>query len=183
MNPCISGLLIRRLWILSPPGRQDSDRTCHIFLQSNGCYLPLFRQFTRQQQTARVRELRRAASVLQFSGAEYYHWLLESLPRLLLLRQEVEHLQAIEGPLEMDLLIPDVPHGYIAESLDLLFPGFQQPGVGRAQMHLPFARIVPVAPTAITAVKELFYVDWVSHSHASAVQVSPIRCRGEGSCY
>jgi hypothetical protein len=47
---------------------------CDVWQTSHGCYVPLFRQFRRASNAPPLQEkyIKVAASVLQFSGAEYY---------------------------------------------------------------------------------------------------------------
>ena len=61
---------------------------CSIVKNSHGCYLPLFRQFRRPPNAPALntKHITVGASILQFSGKEYYHWIVEGLSRLLILQ-------------------------------------------------------------------------------------------------
>lgn len=149
-------------------------RACHVFVPSSSdCYLPLFRQFSQQRRgggpAPAIESVLSAASVLQFSGGAYYHWLLEALPRLLLLRTEVSRLIAAgQAPADTVLLVPSLSP-FVLESLALLFPHPDKPA--------PFSRILPVGPDSVLAVQQhLFYVDWQppapgAHEEDSSAQV------------
>jgi hypothetical protein len=132
-----------------------------VYLTSSGCYLPLFRQFPRTPQPPPILSIHKAASILQYSGAAYYHWVFESLPRLLLLRRELAALQRANSNTtstgagsweDVTLLIPSSQQTFVLETLSLLFSDPSDPA--------PFAKVTMVQPTDILAVGELLYVDW-----------------------
>jgi hypothetical protein len=145
------------------------ERNCSIFLHSSGCYLPLFRQFQRQAgREYAIKPLTRAASVLQFSGAEYYHWLLEALPRLLLLR---DHLAADltatadpEAEEDLTLILPTDARLYIRDSLNVL----KESAAGGLA---PFTKLVTMPEHGALAVETLHYADWAPVGHDSAARV------------
>lgn len=139
--------------------RREESRTepaspppCHIYAPSAGCYLALGSQLSYPDRSL---PLVGAASLLTaFSGgAFYYHWLLDSLPRLLLLRQALLEVGPEGGRggrakedwerLNITLIVP--PSGpkarYVDEGLRLLAqaldgrreePG-EEPGEGGAE--------------------------------------------------
>ena len=79
-------------------------RDCAIYAGPSRCYPALFRQFDNRHVEARPRtlELDAFAYVDGFSGSSYYHWLVETLPKLLLLGDELD----ARGLRNVPLLLP-----------------------------------------------------------------------------
>ena len=127
---------------------------CRAFLDSHGGYVWLDEHhgFPANKALPLVR-LERAASVMQMSGQLYFHWLLECLPRLMLMQPLLEQDASIA------LIVPS-GLGRVAESLELLgWPlRARVPGGGDALVE---RRIVYYAPLeARYAVGELHVADW-----------------------
>ena len=133
---------------------QDS---CRAFLDSHGGYvwLDATRGFPAREDLPLVR-LERAASIVQMSGNLFFHWLLECLPRLLLLKSLLERDASIA------LLVPSGLNR-VTESLALLGWPLRAPVPGRDESHgaLVERRIVYYEPErACYAIGELHVADW-----------------------
>ena len=76
---------------------------CTVLKTSHGCYTPLFAVFNPKEARSpvTVSKIPVAASVLQFAGNEYFHWITEGLARLLIL--QVSHNHRWSPPLAQNL--------------------------------------------------------------------------------
>jgi len=110
---------------VQPQVPRISQEKCHVYTaSSSGCYPALWRQFGHfagglAHSTAPDGEteitLPRVAFIDGFSGASYYHWLVECVPRMLLLADAVRKYK--EPP--VTLFVPNGPP-FIEETLRLL---------------------------------------------------------------
>lgn len=94
------------------PEYYSPDRACTIY--SRSCYPALWRQFDPRNPVDHSRprelELEEAAVVDGFSGSSYYHWLCETVPRLLLLGDHLEATRSENAPGVPVLLPAGGPH-------------------------------------------------------------------------
>lgn len=121
---------------------------CEVYQFSHGCYMPYFRQFAPVRK--QVFKLKKAFSMLQLSGGQYYHFLLEGLSRLL--------LQADSLPGEdYVLLLPSPPPGggggFIQDALNIVMQN-------RPEVMKKFGRILAYDVNLKYEVEELYWVDW-----------------------
>ncbi|GMH66475.1 hypothetical protein TL16_g04439 [Triparma laevis f. inornata] len=120
---------------------------CQIFLGSHECYLPLFRQFAEADER-QTKIIKLGASVLQFSGKEYYHWITEGLSRIVTLQEILKG-----DPRRFTLVVPK-GDPFIEESLGLL-------GKAYGGAIPPFTSIVVFDEDKDRLrFEELYYADW-----------------------
>lgn len=136
--------------------KPDTAVACAVFQSTARCYPALWRQFQplpgRQPSTSEPRHFSRLASVAHFSSGQYFHWLLDGLPRLLALADGVD-----EAARPVPLLLPAVAGGadFVAETIELVH---QQRRV--AGKDWPFNQTVVHEPGRLTTTDELVAVHW-----------------------
>ncbi|CAM9186399.1 unnamed protein product [Discosporangium mesarthrocarpum] len=143
-------------------GRRDLEgrRRGSVYLSSSHCYPRLYAQLGLAKKARHIPSL---ATVAGFSGGEYYHWLLEGLSRLLLLRQALlSDEKKQQGGIT--LLVPSGSGGggrmpsYIRESLSLLSDQWQQLD---GSSNTPFiAQVVEHRPEIRVSTSQLVTLDW-----------------------
>jgi hypothetical protein len=104
----------------------DHEAHCSLYVPSNDFYTNLADNVLRPESPSQTEVDGGVLSLVQFSGAAFYHWMCEALPRLAVVAQSPF------GPaaLGMKLLLPAVRNkelpSFITASLDFLFPDFPQ---------------------------------------------------------
>ena len=147
------------------------DRSCTIY--SRSCYPALWRQFDPRNPIDHSRprelELEEAAVVDGFSGASYYHWLCETVPRLLILGEHLEKTRPNNAPRVPVLLPAGGPH--LEATLRLLGrAAFSAFGVLHKREH----------GTVVRVSQKVFALTWGNDDHpgaASALLPAPSMLR------
>jgi len=134
---CGKDAVIVALW----PGNTTDSRTCVVFSSSNWPFIPLhenlytlqiwnqyqsrelFSQFLNgpppkpNGRAASFRKISDSVAILSgFASTDFYHWLLEGLPRLIALRS------ILDSNPEIKILLPSSSKPYIDGFLELLMP-------------------------------------------------------------
>ncbi|CAM9494398.1 unnamed protein product, partial [Choristocarpus tenellus] len=128
----------------------------YIFLQSSLCYTRLYAQLGR---STGLKHFPIIASIAGFSGGEYYHWLLEGMPRLLLLHQAQWDSDLLQNIALQDivLMVPGSDGGqrsYIRETLSLLDAKW---GAGSTSL---LSRVYEQQPGVRVSADQVVVVDW-----------------------
>jgi capsular polysaccharide biosynthesis protein len=111
----------------------------------------------------KVTPLNKAASIMQYTTTSYYHWLLESLGRLVLLRP------FLEKHLDVQLVVPvdKTANRYITNYLQLILPDFDS---------RRYVEYDPNGPNDFRIdVKVLYYVVWQQPESSTIVHCLPPR--------
>jgi hypothetical protein len=132
---------------------QQQQQQASIFLQSHGCYIPIFRQFSLSPRSPKKKLVAIdgiAVSITQFSGGEYYHFLTEGLSRLVL------SLALLPVDAGVTLIVPK-GQPFIREALRML----QEEGSIYADRMKMISRVVEFdGSSMVLQVKQLYIVDW-----------------------
>lgn len=103
---------------------------------------------------AQVKHLTRAASLVHFASTSFYHWLMEGVGRLLLLRSTLENDSRIK------VLVPGLESKpFVRETLELL------------NLKLKAKQLVPYpaapSPDVVVKAKYLYVADWPAVRHSA----------------
>jgi len=123
----------------------------------------------------------RAASILGFGSTSYYHWVLETLPRLLMLREELldrgigsgsSGISGGDGPMTLIVPIGERHQPYVKEGMKMVAKavGAEVDNMGMVTSLPPFTNVTYYNGSYVIGIQELWYLDWHTHDHGPSMR-------------
>ena len=151
--------------------QDTSQHQCHVFHSTAGCYPALWRQFQQGFGATEPPHFSRIATVTHFSSSQYYHWVMDGLPKLVALGQALANQED-----QVPLLLPAAQGAFIRESLELIEARSKEAGLPNPLES--FDVMLHFDPSQRVTADEILVAHWkVPDTHpGSQVTCMQIRC-------